>query len=371
MLHFKASKLAVFAAVCAASASSPAFAATDLGGLPGSTSSVAQAINNAGQVVGVSAVGGVGYAVEWSNGSIINLGGLPGSTSSSAGGINDAGQVVGSSRVGGVTYPVEWSNGAISNLGGLPGSTNSVAQAINDAGQVVGYSLVGGLYYAVEWSNGSIINLGFLPGDTGSIAEGINDAGQVVGLSFGSETASAVEWNNGAIINLSGLTGDSDNRAQGINDAGQVVGQYGGSAAVWSNGSVTSFPSPPPTGGPGEAFDINDAGVVVGTGDIYGVLLATEWINGALYVFGGSGEVIDREALGINEAGQVVGWADYSDHTNAILWNQNDLIVPTLTLSVPEPSTWALMLLGLAGLAYAGYRRSPPSSFASLRITSL
>jgi hypothetical protein len=28
------------------------------------------------------------------------------------------------------------------------------------------------------------------------------------------------------------------------------------------------------------------------------------------------------------------------------------------TLSVPEPSTWAMMLLGFAGLGYAGYRRS-------------
>jgi len=25
---------------------------------------------------------------------------------------------------------------------------------------------------------------------------------------------------------------------------------------------------------------------------------------------------------------------------------------------VPEPSTWALMLLGFAGLGFAGYRRS-------------
>jgi PEP-CTERM motif len=28
------------------------------------------------------------------------------------------------------------------------------------------------------------------------------------------------------------------------------------------------------------------------------------------------------------------------------------------TLAVPEPSTWAMMLLGFAGLGYAGYRRT-------------
>jgi PEP-CTERM motif len=28
--------------------------------------------------------------------------------------------------------------------------------------------------------------------------------------------------------------------------------------------------------------------------------------------------------------------------------------------SVPEPSTWAMMVLGFAGLGYAGYRRARP-----------
>jgi hypothetical protein len=32
--------------------------------------------------------------------------------------------------------------------------------------------------------------------------------------------------------------------------------------------------------------------------------------------------------------------------------------IPTLTSSVPEPSTWAMMCLGFAGLGYAGYRRT-------------
>jgi hypothetical protein len=31
---------------------------------------------------------------------------------------------------------------------------------------------------------------------------------------------------------------------------------------------------------------------------------------------------------------------------------------PTLTLSVPESSTWAMMLIGLAGLGFAGFRRA-------------
>jgi hypothetical protein len=43
-------------------------------------------------------------------------------------------------------------------------------------------------------------------------------------------------------------------------------------------------------------------------------------------------------AYGINDVGQVVGEISGS--------------------FVPEPSTWALMPLGFAGLGYAGYRRA-------------
>ena len=42
--------------------------------------------------------------------------------------------------------------------------------------------------------------------------------------------------------------------------------------------------------------------------------------------------------------------------------------------AIPEPSTWAMMLLGFMGLGYAGYRRAKtrlrPPSDASLRMTS-
>ena len=35
-----------------------------------------------------------------------------------------------------------------------------------------------------------------------------------------------------------------------------------------------------------------------------------------------------------------------------------DLIASTPTTGVPEPSTWAMMLIGFAGLGFAGYRRA-------------
>ena len=41
------------------------------------------------------------------------------------------------------------------------------------------------------------------------------------------------------------------------------------------------------------------------------------------------------------------------------------------TLTVPEPSTWAMMLLGFAGLGFAGYRRPARQALATRRMTSL
>jgi len=37
----------------------------------------------------------------------------------------------------------------------------------------------------------------------------------------------------------------------------------------------------------------------------------------------------------------------------------------TFTATIPEPSTWAMMLIGFAGLAYAGYRRATRAAHAA------
>ena len=83
---------------------------------------------------------------------------------------------MGYDRLGdGSIYAVEWSNGKIINLG------SGIAQGINDLGQIVGG--FGSSESAIEWSDGKVINLGILPGFQGSAAQSINDNGQVVGSS--------------------------------------------------------------------------------------------------------------------------------------------------------------------------------------------
>jgi hypothetical protein len=75
------------------------------------------------------------------------------------------------------------------------------------------------------------------------------------------------------------------------------------------------------------------AGVVVGysyfSNNTY---RATEWSGGSVIDLNPTNPLLQSEALGINNAGQVVGWA---------------------SSSTPEPSIWAMMLIG-----FAGYRRA-------------
>lgn len=83
-------------AVAVAAGPAARYAVTDLGALAGGTSG-ANAVNNAGVVVGVSTVDNLRqHAVRWSaGGAITDLGLLPGGATSSALAVNDAGQVVG------------------------------------------------------------------------------------------------------------------------------------------------------------------------------------------------------------------------------------------------------------------------------------
>src|SRR5262249_39571965 len=117
----------------------------------------------------------------------------------------------------------------------VPGQWESAALDINDSGQVVGYSETGemdptGTYnivHAFLYQNGNMIDLGAL-GDLDSMALAINSSGEVVGLSVmevvGGEHFRAFLWKNGVMNDLGALKKDGGSAAFDINDAGQIVG---------------------------------------------------------------------------------------------------------------------------------------------------
>jgi len=50
---------------------------------------------------------------------------------------------------------------------------------------------------------------------------------------------------------------------------------------------------------------------------------------------------------------------------NAYIGLDNVDVEPIVSPGVPEPSTWAMMLLGFAGVGFAGYRRARKSGAAN------
>ena len=161
-----------------------------LGGSDPELSSGAIAINNSGQVVGLSPAAGGAFAfhaVLWSStGAIQDLGTL-GGTNSAAIDVNDAGQVIGASQIAGdgATHFFLWSAGTgMQDLETIIDPKVTSVVEINAAGQITGtYTTSGGESHAFLYTPGSgLRDLGTLGGAT-SAPTGLNDQGDVVGSS--------------------------------------------------------------------------------------------------------------------------------------------------------------------------------------------
>jgi probable HAF family extracellular repeat protein len=202
----------------------------DLGTLPGATTSLARAINNRGQITGLSGytLGGTNeiHAYLWERGTMTDLGTM-GTGFSDGRGINDRGQVVG------VTWTSSflWEDGVMTPI--------PIAGDINNRGQIVGTGETpDGRSHAMLWDDGQTIDLGTLPGDDSSEAYAINNRGQVVGRSFHSSRfprTRAFLWTSGTMIDLGLLPGDEWGHAADINDHGDIVGMSGEHAVLWTD----------------------------------------------------------------------------------------------------------------------------------------
>jgi probable HAF family extracellular repeat protein len=254
---------------------------TDLGTIKagGYDYAIANAINNANQIVGQGTIAGSYnyHAFLYTNGVMVDLDNTGGSWSS-ANAINQRGQIAGefttitnASQIHAFIY----TNGMMLDLGTLPGGSYSTALGINDSGVIVGQSdTTGGYLYAFVYSNGVMTSLGTL-GGTSSIAYGINNAGVIVGQSSTTNGEShAFIFQNGIMSDL-GTLGGTNSTANAINNGGDVVGYAlttnEDAHAFLFNGSAmldlhTTFSHPPSWTNVflTLAYAINDLGQVAG-----------------------------------------------------------------------------------------------------------
>jgi probable HAF family extracellular repeat protein len=177
----------------------------DLPLVAGDTSGAATAINNRGQVVGISgicdqAVGrySAKHAVLWDNGNVVDIGNLGVELWNTPMAINQHGNIAGffgtdpADLDGNFLRGFFWSQQeGIREIAPLPlaGHISSQANGVNERGQVVGFSCtIDSDCRAFLWENGVLKNLNDLvaPGFTGVLlfAQDINDQGEITGRAF-------------------------------------------------------------------------------------------------------------------------------------------------------------------------------------------
>jgi probable HAF family extracellular repeat protein len=269
-----------------------------LPGLPGTTDTMAFAINDRDQVVGYSGFGyATGSAVLWEDGVVSELEGPGGAyIGYTAVSINNAGTVIGFGTTPnfGLISAFVWHDQKIRLLPPLEsGDILTQASAVNDKGQIVGAAGPNwwANYFAVLWDHEKIINLGTL-GGLASFANAINNSGQIVGLAQiagASGDWHAAAWQRGAITDLGNLGSDPFGQATCINNRGQIVGYSSQSdlstphPLLWREGSMTELQTLIPTDSGWVlqmANGINDRGQIAGWGlhnGAYRAFVLTPW----------------------------------------------------------------------------------------------
>ena len=219
----------------------------------------------------------------------------------------------------------------ITDLGTL-GGASSEALGINASGQIVGdsYTTADNSLHAAAWNNLAIEDLDpFFGSDALGVAYSINDSGHTAGVVTQSSVWHAALWTkSGGPQDISPTY--HYGAAHAINASGQLAGYVSANessplvAAYWPDShSVKVLPT---LGAPAAvALGINNAGQVVGQSQIPATLYTTHaflWSEAAgIRDLGtlGSGS---STAASVNNAGQVVGWSEISQPsgTRAFSW---------------------------------------------------
>lgn len=236
----------------------------DLGTFGGNTG-WATAVNNRGQVAGYATntipedldvasfmngflpAGQQVRASLWNGGSRRDLGTL-GGNDAAAQAINEHGDVAGLSYTGTeinettglpTVHPFLWKNGAMHDLGSLGGTLSTPAsfafgpfgKFLNERDEVAGTSTLAGdeTWHAFVWSRNRMIEIGTFGGDN-SEAFFMSDQGQVLGraeVTLDPFVRHAFLWDNGRMTDLGAPAPCTRSSALAMNSAGQIVGDTG------------------------------------------------------------------------------------------------------------------------------------------------
>jgi len=317
-----------------------------------------------GAALALSAAGGAAHAQTFTN--IIDP---ANPTFTQALGINGSGTIVGYGNAtifNGFTLTLPPVAGNFTRLN-VPGATGGTqVTGIDAAGDTVGFSIsAAGVTsgFANTGGQGGTFTTVFDPGFAFTQLLGISSNGATAAGYWTTDPTGLTRQKAGFVSGgpgfasptFTGINGllpaNTNSQATGVNDLGEVVGFYQEgpnssplfTAFVDKSGTVTTFQFPGSNST--QALGVNDLGEIVGDyvlgGQMFGFL-----DNGGVFTTINPPGAASSTANGINDLGQIVGF-----YVNAA----GSTIGFT---TVPEPSTWTAMLLGFAGLGFAGYRTS-------------
>jgi probable HAF family extracellular repeat protein len=210
----------------------------------GSNSTLANGVNDLGQIVGSSGSFGFLYS-----GGVYTTLNVTGATGTQAYGINNSGNIVGSYSDGNGTHGFLYSGGTYQALNDPVATSGTNAFGINASGQIVGgYIDANGVHGFLD--SGGIYTTLNVTGATGTQANGINDLGQIVGTYSNSTGTHGFLYSisTNTYVTVDDPAGTDGNWIQGINDNGQIVGYYSDSSGyhgfVESGSAFTSLDNP-------------------------------------------------------------------------------------------------------------------------------
>lgn len=272
--------------------------------------------------------------------------------------INDSGIVCGYAQVDADTTKAWVSATGIGGLVQLPdlGGGDTKALAVGADGVVYGYGTeAGGVAHALMWpTSTAMVDLGTASPTDGLLAQGVNAGGVIAGFS-GSPTAPlqgfTKDANPPAMLGaMAGSPAPATSAAYDINDAGQVVG-----VANWVGAGTRAFRTDAArslvslgTLGANDSFAsaINAGGQVVGySTNASNVVRAFLWNESSptpMSDLGAPAGATEARAYGVNDLAQTVGMAVLAGGvTHGVLW-QPGQTTRDLNQLIPVNSGWVL-----------------------------
>jgi probable HAF family extracellular repeat protein len=308
------------------------------------------AINDSGEVVGYATALTSNTAFIYKGGALINLGATVGGALSQANAVNNSGQVAGSfdAVIGDGINQGFLFNGAVQHLA-TTGEPFGGAAAINAAGVAAGaVAPAGEDFHAATFTGATSHEIGTLPGLNLSAAFAINSAGNIAG------------WSGNAVFTpdfvlLGAPPADQSQFAVGLNPNALEIfddSQFESGDAFFYNASTQKLADLGNLGGTfSAAFGINDSGDIVGTS-----LTANDGYHA--FIDNGSTMVDLNSLLPPNSGWTLIAANDINNNGEIVGFGQNQgnfegfILAPaTGNGAVPLPPAAASGLIFLTGLA--------------------